>query len=359
MSIISLPDNNFRSVQWTLVQPTQVNRSEFTSARQVMQLPGASYWKASADHVPIKGESSVRAWRSFLAQLGGQASTFRLIAVEAAQTSVYFPMTGGGAAFVNRAGTSVSGRTITKTASTSAWSAAADTNTTTSSGGARIVFRAGQTNADLMMGLTDNAAIDAGYTSLLAALNPQSNGRLRVWESGNDRGDFGPYTTDDILAVVYDDAADTFSYYRSGERLRRVSATSGLALYGDSSFSTPGGQALDVYFSSASSAYGVGAGNTTLPLANNTPGSTVLSEGMLATALLEGGGAQLLVVTADAVADGSGNATLNFKPMLRGVPYALATRYPFALVALDSPEAGWNVDPGTLYGFSFAATEAY
>lgn len=357
MATITPPDDNWQTAEWRLLRPAQINRAAYSGARQVVGQPGQARWEVAAAHAPIVGEASARAWRAFFAKLKGPVNTFPMRAAETAQTSFAFPYTGGPGTFTNLTGTSVVGRTITKTDAAAAWTASAHT-TGGSSGGARLVFRAGQTNADLMMGLNDAPTLDAGYAGIRAALNPQSNGRLRIFELNVDKGDFGPYSAEDVLAVLYNDSTDKWEYYRGGELLRRETAPSGLTLFGDTSFYTQGGQALDVYFSSNASAYGVAAGDTSLPIAGHAAGSAVISAGMMVTALLEGGGAQLLAVPDDVVADGSGDATFSFDTPLRGVPYALATRWPFALVALDG-DAGWNVSPGQLYQFGIEASEAF
>lgn len=98
MALVTLPDNGFRNAQWTLNQPTQVNKSEWTNRRQVMQLPGAAFWTVSADHVPIIREAAFRPWRSFLAGMRGQVNTTRLIAVEEAQHGGANPVVTSGVA---------------------------------------------------------------------------------------------------------------------------------------------------------------------------------------------------------------------------------------------------------------------
>jgi hypothetical protein len=86
MAIVALPASpGLAEIVWTQAQPTQVNKSEFTSRRRVTILPAAPRWTASVRVVPILGEAAVRPWRSFFAKLQGQAGQFRLIAVEGPQ----------------------------------------------------------------------------------------------------------------------------------------------------------------------------------------------------------------------------------------------------------------------------------
>ncbi len=57
---------------------------------------------------------------------------------------------------------------------------------------------------------------------------------------------------------------------------------------------------------------------------------------------------ELKMATADAVADGSGNATISFEPPLRSSPAdnaAITTTRPLAIFMLSSPDAGWDTAP--------------
>ena len=98
MTIIAMPDDAFRDAAWTLVQPAQVNVSEFTGRRQVMTLPGAARWTVQANHVPIIGAAAFKPWRSFLTKLRGQANTFRMLAGEEDQRSGSNPTASAAAA---------------------------------------------------------------------------------------------------------------------------------------------------------------------------------------------------------------------------------------------------------------------
>lgn len=93
MAIVALPDNEFRTIEWSLDTPTQINRSEWSGARRVWGLPGRPRWTFSAEHVPIIGEAAFRPWRGFLAALRGPVNVFRMIAVEAPQHALTNPAT--------------------------------------------------------------------------------------------------------------------------------------------------------------------------------------------------------------------------------------------------------------------------
>jgi hypothetical protein len=74
-------------IDWKLRQPTQVNRSEFTSRRRATILPIAPRWTAAVKLPTIQGERNVLPWRAFFALCEGQAYSFNLVAVENVQIS--------------------------------------------------------------------------------------------------------------------------------------------------------------------------------------------------------------------------------------------------------------------------------
>ncbi len=85
-----------RSVRWQLNTPTQVNRSEWTGARQAVIIAGAARWSASGEMKPIIKQSNAVAWQAFFIALRGQANVFQLRAVEAQQTASANPTVNGG-----------------------------------------------------------------------------------------------------------------------------------------------------------------------------------------------------------------------------------------------------------------------
>jgi hypothetical protein len=356
MAVITLPDNNFRSAQWTLVQPTQVNRSEFTGARQVMQLPGASYWRASVEHVPIKGEANVRAWRSFFARLQGQVNTFRLIASEGAQYSGANPRIGSFGVMVDIANCDILGAdlgTVFKRPGTgSAWNAGAYSSGRTSGPDVVAFFKANQTNADLVVGLSTSPTASSGFADIPHAWFCNASGNLQILESGTPAPTaVGSYTTSTVLGIKY--TGTNIEYLKDGAVLRTVSA--GASTYRiDSSIYTPSAS-----FSLVRSSF---AGLTkTLYLSGLPASQTPLRAGMFVT-LISGASEQLVVLTSDVATDSLGVGVINFEPGTRmttteGVQ--IEAIQPYALVALDTPEASYSVDPGAVYGFGFSVTEAY
>jgi len=95
---------------------------------------------------------------------------------------------------------------------------------------------------------------------------------------------------------------------------------------------------------------------TGTPLVNGASqtGVSLITDGWTAgiTALRTGDffgvNGELKMVTADAVADGSGNCTISFEPPLRSSPAdnaALTTTKPLAIFMLSSPDSGWDTQP--------------
>lgn len=88
MSIVPWPSGaRVRKIEWTLDQPAQVNRSEWTGKRQITILSQAPRWRAKVELAPIIGEPAIRRWRLFLASLQGPVNSFALALTEVAQTS--------------------------------------------------------------------------------------------------------------------------------------------------------------------------------------------------------------------------------------------------------------------------------
>jgi hypothetical protein len=290
-----------------------------------------------------------------MAKLKGAAGTFYLPATESAQhpraTLILAPLTLV-TNLVNVSG-SLDNRDFVRSAGAAGWGIGW-ANSAAIAGGARCTFRA--TAGLVTCGLNADIAGAATWTAIDYALVPRGNGVLSIFESGADRGDYGTWTSTDLLSVVYDDGSDTVSYYRNGERLRSVSAPSGLALRFDAQFYDVGAAIGDVSFGGPGPAAGAAAATLVTTAA---AGDVTAPEGWMMTALLEGGGAQLVVVTADGVSDSGGAAVVSFTPPLRKRAFGFVTGRPWGEMAMDGPELGYSVDPGAIYGFGFSATEAF
>lgn len=83
MIIIDLPRYPVAAkIEWTLRQPSQSTRGEFTGRRRVTILSQAPRWSAKVEYPTITGERAIRPWRAALARLQGQVNAFKLIACE-------------------------------------------------------------------------------------------------------------------------------------------------------------------------------------------------------------------------------------------------------------------------------------
>lgn len=85
------------TVEWRLIEPAQVNRSEWTGRRKVIGLPGAPRWTAKIELVPFVSEANVRRWRGWLAALQGPVNRFPVVACESQQTTASNPSVRAGA----------------------------------------------------------------------------------------------------------------------------------------------------------------------------------------------------------------------------------------------------------------------
>jgi hypothetical protein len=103
--------------------------------------------------------------------------------------------------------------------------------------GVAVSFQAGQTDANAMMGLNSDPALDASYTSIDYAWFANYDGIAKIFESGAEIGNYGAYTTDTVFYIVYDGV--NIKYYLDGVLKRTVARAVGDALYLDSSFHSP------------------------------------------------------------------------------------------------------------------------
>jgi len=81
--LINIPSDPVASdIEWTIDQPGQVNRGEFTGKRRVTILAAAPRWFAKVTLPQITGEGRVLDWRAFVVDCDGIANSFRIIACE-------------------------------------------------------------------------------------------------------------------------------------------------------------------------------------------------------------------------------------------------------------------------------------
>ena len=76
-----------QKIQWTIEQPGQANRGEFTGRRRVTLLSAAPRLHAQVTMPPILGEDRVLDWRAFVFDCDGIANKFRLVACERNQVN--------------------------------------------------------------------------------------------------------------------------------------------------------------------------------------------------------------------------------------------------------------------------------
>src|SRR5690606_5199293 len=100
-----------------------------------------------------------------------------------------------------------------------------------------VSWRAGQTNAGVMVGLNSDPATDNDYTSIDYAWYTEDTGDLHIFESGGYVAPYGADSTTADLAVTYD--GHYVRYWRDNALVRVVSAP-GLTLHLDSAFFTSG-----------------------------------------------------------------------------------------------------------------------
>ncbi len=79
-----------------------------------------------------------------------------------------------------------------------------------------------ETNRRRMVGLSDSN-VNSNFNTIDYAFFLESNSNLRIYENGNNRGNFGSYSTGDTLRIAIENG--TVHYYRNSELLR-ISATS-------------------------------------------------------------------------------------------------------------------------------------
>ena len=102
-----------------------------------------------------------------------------------------------------------------------------------------LSFKAGQTNAYIMVGLNSDPTTDASYTSIDYCWYIQSGGALCIYENGNPINvSKTTYTTGDDFRIVYD--GNYVRYYCNGTLYRSIARSVSGKLYFDSSFYNAG-----------------------------------------------------------------------------------------------------------------------
>lgn len=77
MAEITMPSTPYpRSMVWRFIQKSQVNTSQWTGSRQVLDL-GRGWWECDIELPPILG-TDASAWRGFVSAVEGTVNTFRV-----------------------------------------------------------------------------------------------------------------------------------------------------------------------------------------------------------------------------------------------------------------------------------------
>ncbi len=139
--------------------------------------------------------------------------------------------------WTNLVNTAVSGTTIRKSGVGNTWNAGANsTSYVYGEGYAQTTVQ--ETNLDRAFGLS---SADGGndLNSIEYAFLLEGNGRLSIYESGTDRGEFASYSTSDILKISIEN--DVVKYYQNGTLLYMSNVVPSLPLLVDISIRENGG----------------------------------------------------------------------------------------------------------------------
>ncbi|MCB5191276.1 hypothetical protein LG198_11110, partial [Methylobacillus arboreus] len=195
--------------------------------------------------------------------LNAQGGTFNTINASAPTVSPQTPLLtsgAGGAIVTNPTGVittnaiahptfniTLTGNSVKKTGGGNAWGDADAISMESFTGGAYVSAQAGQTNLAGMFGLNADPTANKSYNTLDYAWYPTSTGILQIYENGTHRGDFGTYTTSDILAIEY--VGSEVRYLKNGVIMRTVSDVGvDRNFYFDSSFNSVGFSLNNILF---------------------------------------------------------------------------------------------------------------
>jgi hypothetical protein len=157
--------------------------------------------------------------------------------------------------------TQASGNNLVKI-NASGWNGGAASWNTVSNNGF-FEFTATETNIERMAGLS-TTNVNASYTTIQYAVYLVNNGTYRVYESNNDRGGFGTYSTNDVFRVSVE--ANVVKYFRNGVLFYTSAVAPTLPLLVDVSINQTGGTITNalVVNNSNSGAFAVVATNAGL-----------------------------------------------------------------------------------------------
>ena len=145
--------------------------------------------------------------------------------------------------WTNVVGATASPGRLTRQSQTAGWTAGAASVQQAASGDAGVEFTAVETNTYRLAGLSHGDS-GQGYADIDFAVYPAGDGRLYVFESGQNRGDFGPYQSGDRLAVEV--VAGSVRYKKNGVIFLTRTAPLTYPLRVDTALYTPGATLVDV-----------------------------------------------------------------------------------------------------------------
>jgi hypothetical protein len=123
--------------------------------------------------------------------------------------------------------------------------------------GAFCSARPARVDRDVMFGLNSDPLTDENYTSLDFAWYAAATGNVSIYESGAAIGVVGPYTSNDVLAIVYDGL--NVYYLQNGLVKRTNPIGTGYTLFLDSSFYGVNGALAMIRFGPQSNVNDIGA----------------------------------------------------------------------------------------------------
>jgi hypothetical protein len=337
-TIYSLPQNFIRSASWAQSdQRRNLQRSEFTGRTRETIIGPADRWTCAADIRPMRA-GDIETWRAFQAQMKLPGARCRLNAVEVPQAGTNlvqnsslgadsaFWLTDGG--FVRQAAAVIDGYAPSDWAF---WTAASVSNPALfANNGLQQVATPGQRfflGAWVQMtGATGNFWLFAQWFNGATPLTPTL---VATGVSGGWRRVTGIATAPSGATGVQFGVQNSLSAGSAQVAIFRAS-----------------------FFPERATVNGVNQTGETLALSGLAPSQRNLRAGQMLTVVLPGDDEQLIMLTADLLADASGNGTAQLGSPLRRSPANGATvelDRPWGLMRTTDP-LGWTVDPAPIYG---------
>lgn len=123
----------------------------------------------------------------------------------------------------------VQGNSITKTSNTNSWNAGGNSTQSINDNG-YVSTIVDETNENRMFGL-NNTNTTVSYSDIDYAFYLRSNGNLRIYENSSNKGDFGSYSTGDVLKIASESGA--INYYVNNVMVYSSSSTPTFPLFAE------------------------------------------------------------------------------------------------------------------------------